>query len=112
MSPNDKLLSECLPNSRDRSPSLVFQAMLVLENHCTYRNNKNDFISDASGKLSLEGQAVVDAAGCHFNDASQYILSRQDLSEGVELGRGRFGTVFKVIHHKQHQPMGRFKGCT
>ncbi|KAG6833554.1 hypothetical protein H0H87_005205 [Tephrocybe sp. NHM501043] len=55
-------------------------------------------IVDPSGALNFKGKAILHAAGVNFSSGASFNINMSQLQLDVELGRGNYGTVKKVLH--------------
>ncbi|KAG6880202.1 hypothetical protein C0992_003866 [Termitomyces sp. T32_za158] len=60
-------------------------------------SNFSKFV-DPSGALNFNGKAVLHADGVNFSSGASFDINMSQLHLDVELGRGNYGTVKKVLH--------------
>lgn len=54
--------------------------------------------SDPSGTLNFNGKAILHAEGVNFSNGAKFSISMDQLKLDMELGKGNYGTVKKVLH--------------
>jgi mitogen-activated protein kinase kinase len=60
----------------------------------------SQFIDKETGSLKLGGKAVLNAEGIKFADGASFKISLDEVETLDELGKGNYGTVYKVRHSK------------
>lgn len=73
-------------------------AISTLTNPCNESHNNLTKYLDTSGRLNFTGKAVLHAQGADFTHGASYAIRMQDLEICEELGRGYYGTVYRVLH--------------
>ncbi|KAL5631124.1 hypothetical protein BROUX41_000996 [Berkeleyomyces rouxiae] len=67
-----------------------------------------EFINPEQGWLNFNGSATLTKEGVHFANGNTYSMSLDEIESLGELGKGNYGTVYKVRHAKSKQSrMGR-----
>lgn len=61
-------------------------------------NQFSQFVDTKTGSLRFAGKAVIHGQGINFSTGSNFRISLDDLNNIEELGKGNYGTVFKVRH--------------
>nr|POE86445.1 protein kinase wis1 [Quercus suber] len=59
-----------------------------------------EFIDTKKGALTFKGKAVVDGSGIVFNSGRSFSISLDEVDTLDELGKGNYGTVYKVRHSR------------
>ena len=59
-----------------------------------------DYVDAKSGSLKFTGKAVLHGKGVDFSSGSSFSISLDEIDKVDELGKGNYGTVYKVIHRK------------
>jgi len=59
------------------------------------------FVDTRSGSLTFNGKAVLHGKGVDFTTGSSFRMSLDEIQTLEELGKGNYGTVYKVIHRKK-----------
>lgn len=57
-----------------------------------------DFIDTKTGALKFKGKAVIHGKGIDFSSGSSFNMSLDEVDTLDELGKGNYGTVYKVRH--------------
>lgn len=57
-----------------------------------------EFLDPKTGSLKFKGKAVLNSQGVQFASGSSYSISLDEVETMDELGKGNYGTVFKVRH--------------
>lgn len=65
-------------------------------------NKYADYVDTKTGSLKFAGKAVIHSHGVDFSSGSSFNISLDDIDKVDELGKGNYGTVYKVIHRKPH----------
>ncbi|KAK6540064.1 hypothetical protein TWF694_008894 [Orbilia ellipsospora] len=63
-------------------------------------NKFSNYVDTATGSLKFSGKAVIHGKGVDFSSGSTFRISLDELESLDELGKGNYGTVYKVIHRK------------
>jgi len=59
-----------------------------------------EFIDTATGALRFKGKAVVHGSGIDFTSGRSFSISLDEVDTLDELGKGNYGTVYKVRHSR------------
>ena len=68
-------------------------------------NKFSDFVDTKNGTLKFAGKAVIHGKGIDFSSGSSFNISLDEVESLDELGKGNYGTVYKVRHSRP--PMRR-----
>jgi len=68
-------------------------------------NKFSDFVDTKNGTLKFAGKAVIHGKGIDFSSGSSFSISLDEVESLDELGKGNYGTVYKVRHSRP--PMRR-----
>ncbi|KAH0561941.1 hypothetical protein GP486_003348 [Trichoglossum hirsutum] len=60
----------------------------------------SDFVDTKSGTLKFAGKAVIHGKGIDFSSGSSFSISLDEVESLDELGKGNYGTVYKVRHSR------------
>lgn len=60
----------------------------------------SDFIDKETGALKFAGKATVDSQGIKFTSGKEFNISLDEVDTLDELGKGNYGTVYKVRHSR------------
>lgn len=63
-------------------------------------NKFSDFVDTAAGTLKFKGKAVIHGKGIDFSSGSSFSISLDEVDSLEELGKGNYGTVYKVRHSR------------
>jgi len=63
-------------------------------------NKYADYVDAKTGTLKFAGKAVIHGKGVDFSSGSSFSISLDEIDKVDELGKGNYGTVYKVIHRK------------
>ncbi|KAJ6263585.1 PAK-2p27 [Drechslerella dactyloides] len=63
-------------------------------------NKFSNYVDTTTGSLKFAGKAVIHGKGVDFSSGSTFRISLDELESLDELGKGNYGTVYKVIHRK------------
>lgn len=63
-------------------------------------NKYSEFVDVNTGTLKFAGKAVIHGKGVDFSSGSSFNISLDEIDKIDELGKGNYGTVYKVIHRK------------
>lgn len=61
-------------------------------------NKYSNIIDTKKGTLNFQNKAVIHGSGIDFADSSTFSISLDEVDTLAELGKGNYGTVFKVRH--------------
>jgi mitogen-activated protein kinase kinase len=59
-----------------------------------------DFLDPKTGTLQFKGKATLSSAGVEFASGSSFSISLDEVDNLDELGKGNYGTVYKVRHSR------------
>ncbi|KAK4992307.1 hypothetical protein LTR28_001254, partial [Elasticomyces elasticus] len=59
-----------------------------------------EFIDTETGSLKFKGKAVIHGKGIDFSSGSSFSISLDEVDTLDELGKGNYGTVYKVRHSR------------
>lgn len=59
-----------------------------------------EFLDAKTGSLKFKGKATLNSQGVQFESGSSYSISLDEVETMDELGKGNYGTVFKVRHSR------------
>ena len=65
-------------------------------------NKFSDFVDTTAGTLKFKGKAVIHGKGIDFSNGSSFSISLDEVDNLEELGKGNYGTVYKVRHSRPH----------
>ncbi|KAK6859546.1 map kinase [Apiospora arundinis] len=63
-----------------------------------------NYIDTEKGYLTFKGKAVISDKGVDFSDGTVFRISLDEVEKLDELGKGNYGTVYKVRHSKPRVP--------
>ncbi|KAI1126156.1 kinase-like domain-containing protein [Nemania abortiva] len=63
-----------------------------------------EYIDTERGYLTFKGKAIITNKGVDFSDGSVFRISLDEVEKLDELGKGNYGTVYKVRHTKPRIP--------
>ncbi|KAI1761513.1 kinase-like protein [Hypoxylon sp. FL1150] len=72
--------------------------------HMTQMKQFEEYIDSEKGYLTFKGKAIITNKGVNFSDGSVFSISLDEVEKLDELGKGNYGTVFKVRHTKPRVP--------
>lgn len=72
-------------------------------------NKYAEYVDTNSGSLKFAGKAVIHSKGVDFSSGSTFRISLDEVDRLDELGKGNYGTVYKVIHSR---PLMRSRGMS
>ena len=62
----------------------------------------SEFVDTATGTLKFPGKATIDGEGINFSSGGSFKISLDEVDSLEELGKGNYGTVYKVRHSRPH----------
>jgi mitogen-activated protein kinase kinase len=68
------------------------------ENGNSMFNKFSNFVDTKNGTLKFAGKAVIHSQGVDFTSGSNFSISLDEVDTLEELGKGNYGTVYKVRH--------------
>jgi mitogen-activated protein kinase kinase len=77
------------------------------ENGTAHRSKMDDFkkyIDTEKGWITFDGAATITRTGVNFANGQTFSISLDEVEVLDELGKGNYGTVYKVKHSKPRQP--------
>ncbi|KAE9989982.1 hypothetical protein EG327_001993 [Venturia inaequalis] len=60
----------------------------------------SDFLDAKTGNLNFKGKAILSSEGVEFSSGSSFSISLDEVDTLDELGKGNYGTVYKVRHSR------------
>jgi mitogen-activated protein kinase kinase len=63
-------------------------------------NKFSDFVDTKAGTLKFAGKAVIHGKGIDFSSGSSFSISLDEVENLEELGKGNYGTVYRVRHSR------------
>lgn len=60
-----------------------------------------DIVDKDTGSLKFAGKAVLHGHGIEFSSGTSFKISLDEIQKLEELGKGNYGTVYKVIHRRK-----------
>jgi mitogen-activated protein kinase kinase len=61
-------------------------------------NKFSDFVDTKNGTLKFAGKAIIHSQGVDFSSGTNFSISLDEVDTLEELGKGNYGTVYKVRH--------------
>jgi mitogen-activated protein kinase kinase len=87
-----------LPGSIDGSPKLDGDGTEAAPTQNGMFNKFSEFVDTKNGTLKFAGKAVIHSQGVDFSSGSNFSISLDEVDTLDELGKGNYGTVYKVRH--------------
>ncbi|KAI5867495.1 kinase-like domain-containing protein [Durotheca rogersii] len=72
--------------------------------HMSQMKQFEEYIDSEKGYLTFKGKAIITNKGVNFSDGSVFRISLDEVEKLDELGKGNYGTVYKVRHAKPRMP--------
>ncbi|KAI0428201.1 kinase-like domain-containing protein [Xylaria sp. FL1042] len=72
--------------------------------HVSQLKQFEEYIDTEKGYLTFKGKAIITNKGVDFSDGSVFRISLDEVEKLDELGKGNYGTVYKVRHSKPRVP--------
>jgi len=72
--------------------------------HVSQLKQFQEYIDAERGYLTFKGKAIITNKGVDFSDGSVFRISLDEVEKLDELGKGNYGTVYKVRHTKPRVP--------
>ncbi|KAI0018127.1 protein kinase-like domain-containing protein [Xylariomycetidae sp. FL0641] len=72
--------------------------------HVSQMKQFEEYIDSEKGYLTFKGKAIITQQGVDFSDGSMFRISLDEVEKLDELGKGNYGTVYKVRHTKPRVP--------
>ncbi|GAW16362.1 hypothetical protein ANO14919_057880 [Xylariales sp. No.14919] len=72
--------------------------------HVSQLKQFEEYINTEKGYLTFKGKAIITNKGVDFSDGSVFRISLDEVEKLDELGKGNYGTVYKVRHTKPRVP--------
>ncbi|KAJ3552071.1 hypothetical protein NPX13_g11203 [Xylaria arbuscula] len=72
--------------------------------HVSQMKQFEEYIDTERGYLTFKGKAIITNKGVDFSDGSVFRISLDEVEKLDELGKGNYGTVYKVRHTKPRVP--------
>ncbi|KAI0522250.1 kinase-like domain-containing protein [Xylaria bambusicola] len=72
--------------------------------HVSQLKQFEEYIDTEKGYLTFKGKAIITNEGVDFSDGSVFRISLDEVEKLDELGKGNYGTVYKVRHTKPRIP--------
>ncbi|KAL7620903.1 MAP kinase kinase Wis1 [Parahypoxylon ruwenzoriense] len=72
--------------------------------HISQLKQFEEYIDSEKGYLTFKGKAIITNKGVDFSDGSLFRISLDEVEKLDELGKGNYGTVYKVRHTKPRVP--------
>ena len=72
--------------------------------HMSKLKQFEEYINTEKGYLTFKGKAIISDKGVDFSDGTVFRISLDEIEKLDELGKGNYGTVYKVRHSKTRGP--------
>lgn len=72
--------------------------------HVSKMKQFEEYINTEKGYLTFKGKAIISDKGVDFSDGTVFRISLDEVEKLDELGKGNYGTVYKVRHTKPRVP--------
>ncbi|RYP90650.1 hypothetical protein DL770_003251 [Monosporascus sp. CRB-9-2] len=72
--------------------------------HMSKLKQFEEYINTEKGYLTFKGKAIISDKGVDFSDGSVFRISLDEIEKLDELGKGNYGTVYRVRHTKPRVP--------
>ncbi|KAI1193292.1 kinase-like domain-containing protein [Nemania serpens] len=72
--------------------------------HVSQMKQFQEYLDTERGYLTFKGKAIITNKGVDFSDGSVFRISLDEVEKLDELGKGNYGTVYKVRHTKPALP--------
>ncbi len=72
--------------------------------HVSKMKQFEEYINAEKGYLTFKGKAIISNKGVDFSDGTVFRISLDEVEKLDELGKGNYGTVYKVRHTKPRVP--------
>ena len=92
-------LPGALPGSQDEASQ---NGQLIAPQGSLF-NKYADYVDAKTGTLKFTGKAILHGQGVDFSSGSSFNISLDEIDKVDELGKGNYGTVYKVIHRKSRR---------
>ena len=73
-------------------------------NHGSKMDDFKKYIDTETGWITIEGAATITRTGVNFANGQTFSISLDEVEVMGELGKGNYGTVFKVKHARPRNP--------
>ncbi|CAL3962230.1 unnamed protein product [Diplocarpon coronariae] len=80
------------------TPSLTSSSTTASSESKNAFDNFSEFVDTKNGTLKFKGKAVIHGHGIDFSSGSNFSISLDEVDTLEELGKGNYGTVYKVRH--------------